>query len=104
VSNGKPVSRWQEPWHTQPGRHDIYHVFLSDLNNIVRANSNLFLPVIPDVDQWILRIESLITPRDLVGHMNFPNKPDRQRIDDLHREFSNLVSRLQHSGLVIEIP
>ena len=33
------------------------------------ANSNQFLPVIPDVDQWITRIEGIRLSRNLVGHM-----------------------------------
>ncbi len=94
----------RRPWHTLPGRHDIYYVFLSDLNNIMRANSNLFLPVIPDVDQWITNIEGVRLPRNVVGHMNFPNQADRQRIDRLHQDFAALVTRLEQSGLVIRIP
>src|SRR5947207_14626622 len=39
------------PWHTQPGRHETYFTFLTNLNEIIRANRNLVLPVIPHLDQ-----------------------------------------------------
>jgi hypothetical protein len=44
------------PWHSTPGKHDVYYAFLSDLSKIITANSHLFRPVIPDIDQWIARI------------------------------------------------
>jgi len=87
-----------------PGRHDIYYVFLPDLNNIIRANSNLLLPVVPDIDNWMLRIEEIRLPRNIVGHMNFPNKPDRQRIDDIHRKAPYLMRCLRISGMPVQIP
>ena len=94
----------RKPWHTMPGRHDIYYVFLPDLNQIVRANSNLFLPVIPETDKWIVRIESVHLPRNVVSHMNFPNQFDRKLIDDIYGEINTLVLQLQQSGLTIQIP
>lgn len=94
----------RRPWHTLPGGHGIYYVFLSDLNNIVRANSNLFLPVWPDVDQWVGKIEGILLPRNVVGHMNFPNQADRQRIDTTYEEMALLVGRLQEAGVRVEIP
>src|ERR1700730_11432431 len=30
------------PWHSTPGKHDVYYAFLSDLNKIITANSHLF--------------------------------------------------------------
>src|SRR5207245_6824364 len=47
----------QQPWHSHPGAHDIYYTYLADMNEIIRSNSHLFLPVITDIDQWIARIE-----------------------------------------------
>ena len=35
----------QAPWHSAPGNHDIYYTGLSDLGEIIRANRNLFLPL-----------------------------------------------------------
>lgn len=93
-----------KPWHTLPGRHDVYYVFLSDLNKIISANSNLLLPVVPDIDTWIAKIEEIRVPRNLVGHMNFPNEPDRGRIDRIYSEIPALIQGLEARGLPVQIP
>ena len=90
--------------HTPPGNHDIYYVFLSDLNNILRANSNLFLPIVPDVDRLIGQIEVVRLRRNTVGHMNFLNRADRQIVDTVFRDFTSLVTKLQRAGHPIRIP
>lgn len=82
------------PWHSSPGTHDIYFIDLADLNEIVRANSNLFPPIIPDVDQWMARIEQIRLPRNVVAHMNWPNQTDRQRIDVFYNDVRSLVGHL----------
>src|SRR5437773_11020828 len=41
------------PWYSTPGRHEVYYTHLSDLNKILIANSHLFKPKIPDIDQWV---------------------------------------------------
>lgn len=92
------------PWHTLPGSHDIYFVFLSDLNKIITANSNLLLPVVPDIDTWIAKIEEIRIPRNLVGHMNFPNGPDRDRIDRIYLEIPALIEHLKTHRLAVQIP
>lgn len=94
----------RRPMHALPGRHDIYFVFLSDLNNIIRANSNLFLPLVPDIDNWIVKIESVRLPRNIVGHMNFLNQFDRQQIDNTYNEIDSLVKQLERVGVAVEIP
>ena len=94
----------KKPGHTLPGRHDIYYVFLSDLNRIITANSNLLLPVVPDIDQWVAKIEEIRIPRNLVGHMNFPDERDRRRIDQIHSEILLLISQLETRGLPVRIP
>jgi len=94
----------KKPQHTLPGLHDIYYVFLSDLNKIISANSNLLLPIVPDIDQWVVKIEEIRTPRNLVGHMNFPDERDRRRIDQLHSQISSLISHVEARGLPIQIP
>jgi hypothetical protein len=94
----------RKPWHTPAGSHDIYYVFLPDLSNIMRANSHLFAPVIPDIDTWITKIDDVRLPRNLVGHMNFPHNKDRQRIDILHQEIGELILQVQGAGLSIQIP
>ncbi len=93
-----------KPWHTSAGSHDIYYVFLPDISNIMRANSHLLAPVIPSINAWITKIDDIRIPRNLVGHMNFPNLADRQRIDALHRDMSSLVAEVQSHGLPVAIP
>jgi hypothetical protein len=90
--------------HTLPGLHDVYYVFLSDLNRIISANSNLLSPVAPDIDQWIAKIEEVRIPRNLVGHMNFPDERDRKRIDLIHSQAGMLISYLEARQLPIQIP
>lgn len=101
----KTRSRYsRRPQHTSPGSHDIHYVFLTTLNNIIRENSNFFLPIIPDIDQWIARVEGIVLPRNLIGHMNFPDQGDRQRIDNLHRDIGTLVFHLKQKGISLQIP
>lgn len=91
--------------HTSPGSHDIYYLYLSDLTKIMAATRNLVVAVVSDVDSWIAKIESVRIPRNLVGHMNFPNAADRNRIDVLHRELGLLVQRLERNpNFNIRIP
>jgi hypothetical protein len=92
------------PHHTSPGVHEIHYIYLSSLNNLIRSNSNLFLPIIPDIDYWIVRVEGILTPRNLIGHMNFPHLGDRQRIDELHRDIGTLLAQLQQARIAIQIP
>ena len=95
----------KRPWHTLPGTHDIYYIDLTDLNEIVRANSNLFSYLIPDIHEWIVRVETLRLPRNVVAHMNFPNGIDEKRIDVVYEDFKNLVvSSLIPSSLNLQIP
>ena len=93
-----------KPRHASAGRHDIYLTFLRDLNQIIRIHSNQFRPVIPDVDRWISRLESIRLPRNLVGHMNFPNYFDRERIDSTYQRLPALISRLRDRGIPVAIP
>lgn len=91
--------------HTSPGSHDIYYVYLSDLTKIMASTSHLLGKVIKDVDAWVAKIEGVRIPRNLVGHMNFPNTADRKRIEALHGELSALMQKLENaSGLAIKIP
>lgn len=91
------------PWHSSPGTHDIYYLGLADLNEIVRANSNLFLPLIPEVNQWIARIEQVRLPRNVVAHMNWPHQIDRNRIDVVYADIQELATQLS-STFSLSIP
>lgn len=90
-------------WHGKPGTHGIYYVDLKDLNEIIRANANLFTPVIPDLDKWIVGIEDLRLPRNVVAHMNFPTKTDIKRIDVFYDDCQHLISVLQNK-IALMIP
>lgn len=94
----------KKPTHTPPGGHDIYYLYLSDLNKIMAATSHLVAKIISDVNSWIAKIEEVRIPRNLVGHMNFPNRDDRNRIDNLHRELTLLVEKLEQKGFKVHIP
>lgn len=93
-----------QPWHGTPGTHDIYYTLLSDLSRMIAANSHLFQPVIPDVNQWVARLEQVRLPRNIVGHMNWPSSTDRQRIEVCHADLRQLVAHLDSQGLVLSIP
>lgn len=83
------------PWHSTPGKHEIYYTFLSDLSDIMRANSNIFLPLIPDVDAWIARVEQVALPRNIVGHMNWLTVTDRKRIEVFQDDVAALAQQLE---------
>ncbi len=93
-----------KPWHSQPGSHGIYFVFLPDLNEIIRANSHLFIPIIPEIDRWIVQIEQIRLPRNIVGHMNWPSEIDGKRIDVLLSDLISLSSQIAINGLNLVIP
>jgi len=92
------------PQNANPGAHDIHLVFLRDLTEIIRANNNLFAPVVPNTNQWIATLEAIRVPRNLVGHMNFPNTFDRNAIDSAHSQLPALLGHLIASNVPLEIP
>jgi hypothetical protein len=102
---GRMTSYANQPWHSTPGKHEIYYTFLSDLNAIITAHSHLFIKLIPDIHQWIARIEQMRLPRNIVGHMNWPHAADRQRIDVFYADVQALVSKLATvPGFALLIP
>jgi hypothetical protein len=94
---------FRKPWHGSPGSHGIYYIDLKDLNEIMRANANLFHPVIPHLDRWIAGIEELRLPRNMVAHMNFPSATDVKRIDVFHADCLSLLTTVQ-SKIPLKIP
>ena len=105
----KRVSRFRahysaRPRNASPGADDIYLLFLTDLTEILRANSHLFLPIVTDTNTWITDLESMRVPRNLVGHMNFPNAFDKTAIDTTYSRLPSLVSQLTAQGVPIRIP
>jgi len=90
-------------WHSRPGTHSIYYIDLIDLNEIIRANANLFYPVIPELDKWMLGIEELRLPRNVVAHMNFPSSTDIKRIDVFYADCLKLIDLVQ-TKVTLKIP
>ena len=93
----------KKSWHGKPGAHGIYYIDLKDLNEILRANANLFDPVIPDLDKWMLGVEELRLPRNVVAHMNFPSKTDIKRIDVFYEDCLSLLTLVQ-GKITLKIP
>jgi hypothetical protein len=93
-----------KPRHANPGRHDIYLIDLFDLIEILRVNSHLFLPIIPETNQWLTALESVRLSRNLVGHMNFPNAFDRTLIDNTYQQLPTLIARLTTANVPVAIP
>jgi hypothetical protein len=105
----KKIQKMKADYHSQPhranpGNHDIYYLYLPQLTKIVSLQAGLFMPKIPDIDAWILRLESIRLPRNIVSHMNWPNAVDSQDIDALYLDLRRLYLRLQESGLVLLVP
>jgi hypothetical protein len=92
------------PRNASPGTHDIHLVFLKDLTEIIRANSHLISPVVPTTNQWIVTLEGIRLPRNLVGHMNFPNTYDRNAIDAAYAQLPTLLAHLTAYPIPIIIP
>jgi hypothetical protein len=63
----------------------------------------LFDPVIPNLDKWILGIEELRLPRNVMAHMNFPSRTDIKPIDVFYEDCSNLLGLIQ-TKLTLNIP
>jgi hypothetical protein len=93
-----------KPRNASPGASDIHLVFLSDLTEILRSNSNLFLPVVPDTNQWISTLEAIRVPRNLVGHMNFPNAFDKNAIDSAYSQLPTLLAHLTTRSVPVLVP
>jgi hypothetical protein len=95
----------EKPWYTMPGKHFIYFTDLYGLNEITRINSGFFEPIIPTIDDWVLKIEDMRLPRNVVAHMNFPNKTDRQRISIFYEDFKKLIKSIQDKGkIILKVP
>jgi hypothetical protein len=88
------------PWHSTPGKHEVYYIYLSDLTKILTSHSPHFQPHIPDIDQWTARLEQVRFPRNIVGHMNWLTKTDRGRIDVCHADIQQLVGKLAGNPLL----
>ena len=86
------------------GRHGLYFIGLGDLNEIVRANANLIQPIVPDIQDWIVRIEQLRLPRNYVAHMNHPSNAALELIDALYRDAGHLLGWLVKNNITALVP
>ena len=93
-----------KPKHANPGSHDIYLINLFDLTEILRVNSHLFVPIIPETDQFLVVLESIRMPRNILGHMNFPNAYDRNAVDTAYKQLPTILDRLTAGNVPIAIP
>lgn len=92
------------PRNASPGVNDIHLVYLSDLVEIIRANSHLFNPIVPTTNHWIALLEAIRIPRNLVGHMNFPNAHDRNAIENAYNQLPLLLRDLTVFPIPIKVP
>lgn len=93
-----------KPQNASPGLGDIHLLFLTDLTEILRANSHLFIPVVADTNLWIAQLEAIRVPRNLVGHMNFPNAFDKAAIETAYSRLPNLVRELTARAIPMLVP
>ena len=93
-----------KPKHANPGPHDIYLIGLFDLTEILRVNSHLFVPIIPETDQFLVILESMRMSRNIIGHMNFPNVYDRNAIDTAYKQLPTILDRLKAGNVPIAVP
>lgn len=88
------------PWHGIPGKHSIYYVFLDDLATLIELQRPAFDPIITDVANWIAKIREVRLPRNIVGHMNWPQEDDKKRIDLAYSDLQHLVKSITDAGKI----
>jgi hypothetical protein len=94
----------KQMWRSNPGKHGLYYVSLGDLNEIMRVHANLLSKVIPEIDEWLIRIDKLRIPRNTVAHMNYPVRADLDLIDELYELSRGLVPMLEKKKIKPVIP
>jgi hypothetical protein len=87
------------PGRTPAGRHEIYYTFLPDLAEIIRANTHVLRPAIPDIDYWLVTLERLRNPRNLVGHMNWASRADKRQIQHAFADAIRMLQSLTDGGI-----
>jgi hypothetical protein len=66
-------------------------------------NRPFFDPIVPEFDKWIVAIEDINIPRNLVAHMNLPSITDVKRIDVLYMDAVTLIKIIEEK-IKIRIP
>jgi hypothetical protein len=92
------------PSNASPGASDIHLLLLSELTDILRENSHHLIPIVPDTHNWVATLESIRVPRNLVGHMNFPNAFDKAAIDSAYLQLPSLFTHLSTHNVPVLIP
>lgn len=92
--------------YSTPGLHPLYFVDIKDLNEIIRANKPLFVTVLSEkiIDNMLVKIEDIRIPRNIVAHMNFPNKTDRDRINVFYTDLQKIIELVSSKTQEILIP
>ena len=94
----------KQAWRSNPGKHGIYFLSLGQLNEIIRIHAHLIRKVIPEIDTWLVHIESLKVPRNTLAHMNYPVALDLTLIDELHEMSGELIAKLKKHKIEPIIP
>ena len=56
------------------------------------------------INNWIATLEAIRVPRNLVGHMNFPNSFDKAAIDSAYSRLPSLLRQLASHHVSILTP
>lgn len=93
-------------FYSVPGSHPIYFVDIKDLGSIIRENYIFFIDVFGEknYNKIIVEIESIIIPRNIVAHMNYPNRIDRNRIENFFQDVNVYLEFLNKKKIEIKIP
>lgn len=91
------------PWHTTPGQHSVYYIGLGDLNEIARVTADKLRVVVPKIDDFIICVEMIRLPRNVVAHMNFLSTTDRNRVDTIYEDFKVLTKMVQQN-IMLQVP
>lgn len=89
---------------SRPGKHPIYFIDIKDLNEIIRVNSAYFLKIIPNLDKFMLDIENIRIPRNIIAHMNFPNRTDLNRINVFYDDLQIILDIIKEKKIELKIP
>ncbi len=69
--SGRMRTEVKNSWHQKRGAHPIEYTDISDLENIIRAKQNLFIPdMITDLDWFAQFMKELYPSRNVICHMN----------------------------------
>jgi hypothetical protein len=86
-------------------KHDIYCIYLPMLERILSDNHDKFLYLLPQIYELIETLNSVIIPRNLLGHMNTLDNIDRGEIGDLYKLCLKCLKILsQTENLVLKYP